>query len=240
MSFTINNHDIIKKLGLDVEIELESTFTNDFYLEPMLMSVEGEYLKVAYLTYESEAPEKPCQEYFVVVVPSSQEEFNQKKKDFEGLGHTLMPIEKYDHGNVSYSVSGTGGYPDRQWDMTGIAGFIAIPSEFSDKKTPEDLVKAANSELEIYSDWCNGNCFSPIVAKYHIHDVVSLASRGMTVPEEDFESYGPHIGEDNSISGVFYAICGQAKPDSWVNDGFTVPECSVPDQESGFEKSPSI
>lgn len=77
-------------------------------------------------------------------------------------------VDKFEHGNVSYSISGTT-KPD-QWDTSqGCAVFIPcdyIQQEFRKMKRKdgegaafEHFIKDSNNVLSNYSDWCNGEVY---------------------------------------------------------------------------------
>lgn len=79
-------------------------------------------------------------------------------------------VNKYAHGNVHYSISGTKTYPDEQWDVSrGCGVFIPcdyIQKEFKKMKKShgegeayEHFIKDSNSVLNSYSDWCNGEVY---------------------------------------------------------------------------------
>jgi hypothetical protein len=76
-------------------------------------------------------------------------------------------VEKYEHGNVHYSIVGTQNYPDRQWDVSSPCG-VFVPCDDVQKtykkaiktQTPDEAAKQfiqdSNNLLDTYSSWCNG------------------------------------------------------------------------------------
>lgn len=86
-------------------------------------------------------------------------------------------VDKYEHGNVHYSVSGSQNYPDSRWDVAhGCAVFVPceyIQDEYkkSKRKTTvaeakEKFIKDSNSVLDSYSDFCNGEVYGYSIATY--------------------------------------------------------------------------
>lgn len=88
-------------------------------------------------------------------------------------GKTLFPVDVYEHGLISYSLSGTG--PQCDFDTARGGACIAIPNDYTN---PEE---AARGILQDYTDWCNGRVY--IV---------------YTVPVDrpyDYEAVGGYIGD---------------------------------------------
>lgn len=86
-------------------------------------------------------------------------------------------VDKYAHGNVHYSVSGTQNYPDSRWDVAhGCAVFVPcdyIQDEYKKAKrkmtvaeAKEKFVKDSNSVLDSYSEYCNGEVYGYSIATY--------------------------------------------------------------------------
>lgn len=68
-------------------------------------------------------------------------------------------LDYYEHGLGMYSISGGG--PQCQWDTARGAGILIWgnkPDEMG-AKTVEDREKDAQSFLDEYNDWMNGNCY---------------------------------------------------------------------------------
>lgn len=107
-------------------------------------------------------------------------------------------VDKYEHGSVHYSVSGSKNYPDQRWDVAHGCG-VYIPSEYIQeeyKKAKKKMTVAeakekfsidANSTLDSYSDYCNGEVYG--------YSIVTYDKKGTMLNEE--ESWG--------IIGVKYA-----------------------------------
>lgn len=101
-------------------------------------------------------------------------------------------VEKYEHGDVHYSVASTKDYPDRRWDVAPAGVYVpnddlqaeyraavrrankeiraldaADPAraarEADLKAAPlKALAAASNRVLDSYSDWCNGQVFGAV------------------------------------------------------------------------------
>jgi len=80
-------------------------------------------------------------------------------------------VSRHKHGNVHYSVSGTNSYGNDKFDVAHGCGLYIpdpyIQSEYRKmKKTDgegsayEHFIKHANSTLDSYSDWCNGEVYT--------------------------------------------------------------------------------
>lgn len=86
-------------------------------------------------------------------------------------------VDKYDHGNVHYSIANTQNYPDQRWDVAhGCAVFIPcddIQEEYKKAKKKMTVTEAkdkfiadSNSVLSSYSDYCNGEVYGYSVATF--------------------------------------------------------------------------
>lgn len=109
-------------------------------------------------------------------------------------------LDIYEHGGVSYSVSGGG--MQCQFD-TAHGGAVWVPSEALkvelDERAATDLPSAQEKALELaaqacttYTDWCNGNCYGIVVATYD--------NEGNSVDEDDV-CWG-FIGDDNAYEAL--------------------------------------
>lgn len=97
-------------------------------------------------------------------------------------------VDKYAHGSIDYSISGSKDYPDSRWDVSkGCAVFIPcdyIQDEYKKAKktmTVQDaktkFINDSNSILKEYSDYSNGEVYSYTVTTYD--------NKGKIVNEED-------------------------------------------------------
>jgi len=110
-----------------------------------------------------------------------------RMKEWKELGLAVFLVDRYEHGNVHYSIAKTANYPDRQWDVATCA-IYALPKEF----TGEDAAEFANSILDEYSSWCNGEVYGAVWETFkkescgHYH-------------QKDLESCWEIIGYDNAL-----------------------------------------
>lgn len=86
-------------------------------------------------------------------------------------------VDKYEHGNVHYSIANTQNYPDQRWDVShGCAVYIPcddIQEEYKKAKkkmtvaeAKDKFIKDSNSVLDSYSDFCNGEVYGYSVATF--------------------------------------------------------------------------
>jgi hypothetical protein len=106
---------------------------------------------------------------------TSPDEHNYRTEDYGNLDELtkaiknkediaiMLPVYRYEHGNVAYS---TGSFND-SWD-SGQCGFIFISKKKAreeynwknlTKKRLEQLEKMLKHEVEIFSQWANGNVY---------------------------------------------------------------------------------
>lgn len=97
-------------------------------------------------------------------------------------------VDRFEHGNCVWSLSGQG--PQCRWDNSPCAGFMYWdhkPEEIGDASLPPDARKAALEKdaectLEVYTQWCNGDCYG-----YQIADAIT---------GEDLDSCWGFFGDD--------------------------------------------
>lgn len=63
---------------------------------------------------------------------------------------TAFVVDKYDHGNVHFSLANTALYPDRRWDVAPSC-VIVVPHDFRDPRGAAQVI------LDEYSKSCNGD-----------------------------------------------------------------------------------
>lgn len=112
-----------------------------------------------------------------------------KLETAKAAGKLILPVEKYEHSNVHYSVFGTASYADRQFDVGAIGVFIpgdnmqrifretqglAKTAQSEESRIVilrgglDDIIKEVNSLLDGYSKWCNGEVYAAIVETWEI------------------------------------------------------------------------
>lgn len=107
-------------------------------------------------------------------VDSRDDKVSELKKDKK----LFYLVDKYEHGIVHFSISGTQSYPDQRWDVAqGCAIFVPcdyIQQEYKKlaKKTNKEEAKLhfvadSNSVLDNYSDWCNGEVYGYSVTVFN-------------------------------------------------------------------------
>lgn len=68
-------------------------------------------------------------------------------------------VSYYEHGSCVWSLRGSG--PNCRWDSVDCAGLLVWehkPNELG-AKTFEDRAKDAATFLDVYTSWCNGDCY---------------------------------------------------------------------------------
>lgn len=114
-------------------------------------------------------------------------------------GKLFYIVDKYQHGNVHYSVSASSDYPDAQFDVSHGCG-VYVPYEYTQKQYKKmkkevgemeafkHFVPEVNKVLSSYSDWCNGEVYG--------YNVVVYDKTGKVV-NEDNQTWG-YVGYDNA------------------------------------------
>ena len=109
---------------------------------------------------------------------SRNESPHEIMEEMEGQIPPPLPVQEYRHGNSHFSLAGTHGYPDRQWDV-GASGVYTPPLDVYEKyisdiaKIGEDVAmeayyKTCNGILDEYSNWANGQVYGAIVETWEI------------------------------------------------------------------------
>ena len=74
--------------------------------------------------------------------------------------HWIFPIEAYIHGGVHLSLSGTGNYPDRQWDVSQLGFVFAAKSEWRSQAAARE---AAAGLLETWNQYLSGDVWGYVI-----------------------------------------------------------------------------
>ena len=89
-------------------------------------------------------------------------------------GHIPFIVDRYKHGLVHYSISNTGGYPDRQFDVapSGVYVLDEITEQMlKDGDINEDQAKEiANRTLDDYSSFCNGDVYICVLEEFKLDE----------------------------------------------------------------------
>lgn len=89
-------------------------------------------------------------------------------------GKIALLIDRYEHGDVHYSVAGTRKYPYSQWDVSRGTHLYVPPDDFQEdyrarrakegeEAAREWLFEVSNGMLNTYSDWANGYVYGAVV-----------------------------------------------------------------------------
>lgn len=93
----------------------------------------------------------------------ARDEWIERKRD-DGL--TVFIVDKYEHGQVHYSLANTEDYPDRRWDVAPCA---ALACDFKAWGTPPERQRdVAKGILEEYTKWCNGEVYGCVTVELTI------------------------------------------------------------------------
>jgi hypothetical protein len=167
----------------DLDIEVELPFTPDLimeYKEP-LVRITDDKIILGYLAHASDCA-NPCEDDNYMGHIYDCRRHSRTLKDYEralGLGDFdgeprnpyAVLLDVYEHGGISYSLSGQGA--QCQFD-TARGGAVWVPSEELKKEldlTVADAAQVRARELaaqaaKTYTDWCNGNCYGVVVVTY--------------------------------------------------------------------------
>ena len=127
---------------------------------------------------------------------SPKEYFEKLDKYFSKIGCLIAPINRFEHGNIIYSV-GTGS----GWDygVVGIAivSYEDIKKEYLSENTKmnkslkDKAFKELNGELKLYTEWANGNIYCLSLVDFN-GDII--------------DSLGGMFGYDNDDDMIKYYI----------------------------------
>lgn len=126
----------------------------------------------------------------------SKDHYESIMKDLKKSKKLFYLVDKYEHGNVHYSVASSSSYPDQQWDVSSGCGVFIPCQDVQDsykkikRKEGESeaftyFVKDSNSVLDEYSKWCNGEVYG--------YSVVVYDKQGMVLEEDECWGF---IGEE--------------------------------------------
>lgn len=115
----------------------------------------------------------------------SQEHFDETMKSYKSKLHYY--VDKYEHGNVHYSIADTASYPDRRWDVSEKCALFVpcddIQSQWKKKKKTDGVEEAtkafvtdSNNVLDQYSSWCNGEVYG--------YNIYVFDNKGQEVEED--------------------------------------------------------
>lgn len=120
--------------------------------------------------------------------------------DHEYEGPEGFFLSYFEHGLCKWGLQGTmSGMPDFRWDGVEYAGFLEVKpdNEWYERETDERKRELAQSMVDVYTDFCNGNTYG-----YRLEKVVKEeCDRGYVHDEsEELDSCWGFIGEDHLLS----------------------------------------
>jgi len=137
--------------GVTVDLPMEA----DEMVDPVLAD-DGTTLRYAVHYDDSWEYEWPEGVEFVQGNPHNLSYVSDPDEWIESVqdDHDLFPVDVFEHGNILFSLSGTG--PQCQFDTARGGACIAIPTGPEGYTNPEEAARAILSE---YTAWCNGETY---------------------------------------------------------------------------------
>lgn len=96
-------------------------------------------------------------------------------------------VERYEHGQVRYALTGESSAVDRQWDVAHACAILTLSDDCEGDR--EKLTEYARALLDNYTSWCNGDVYG-IVSETFAH--------GTT---EDKDAWALVDGTEDSVWG---------------------------------------
>ena len=221
MSDMLHDWGEIKKVldahGLPVDRDGYDLPTDPYGLDEARGTVVGDELVVGVLVNDDSDACNPAQENdgfgelwlaerglrILELVNESHKRYPTRREheaivaDAEEAQHIWFWVEKYEHGQVHFSVANTRGYPDRMWDV-GVCG-IFVPCDDVQRRYHKDkykrggkalarqeAIRDSNLMLQEYTNWCNGEVYGVVIT------VIDLA----TGEAEEVDSCCGYIGAE--------------------------------------------
>lgn len=171
-------HELMGDDDEEIQIDLEDEH-ND--VQDSVESVNvGDAISVGWLMIDTCPGEHSCpinedgETDGKLVLFHNREQALQELKTAEKSKKLHYLLNKYDHGAVHYSVSGSKAYPDERWDVSHGCGIYYPYDEIQDEykklkrkvgveKAKEAFIERTNALLDSYSDWCNGEVYGYVV-----------------------------------------------------------------------------
>ena len=185
----------------------------------VLIRLDGETITLAYLAHDFSPSDfweddEGAGEYRAF---RRDDDPNALMADIRASGRIAFFVERYSHGLDHYSVAGTRGYPDRQWDV-GCVGILTPCQDVQDRygalcrtegeaAALAEAVRDSNSVLQNYSDHCNGNVYGVVVETWKIE--------GQHVRALESEEVWGYIGAEAALAELKSTLPPQpaAEPD---------------------------
>lgn len=183
-------------IGEEEEVDLPVRFAPAEWIDPVVERDGGD-LTVRYAVQDEDPSyvDDPMDRDGVTFVRFDNGRERDEWLDEHELGPRSFLVERYEHGLVRYSVAYTGYYPDRRWDVAMGVAVLTLDDQWEG----DDLEAIANSLLDEYSDWCNGNVYGVVEERFTLDDA------GEWIDDDDDAMWGV-IGDDAArdyVSGGF-------------------------------------
>lgn len=90
----------------------------------------------------------------------------------------IVGLERYRHSGDVYALCSTGNFPDRQWDVSPIVGWITphpdidsdVISDYTKTFIDTGLRRRLNTDIESFNDMLSGNCWGYVIKLYDKDD----------------------------------------------------------------------
>ncbi len=118
----------------------------------------------------------------------------------------ILPVYKYEHGGVKYN---TGGF-SCPWDSGQVGYIYTTPKRLEamcGKSIPSDerIIDILNSEVKVFSDWANGECYRFTVERCEHCDHCDKTTW------EYVDSCGGFIGDNHDDNGILEYLSADAR-----------------------------
>ena len=140
---------------------------------------------------------------------NNSEELRQMLEDKKAK--YAMPLYMYEHSGISLKCfEDKVGYPyNDQWDA-GCIGMVFTTEELLKDTglthmTKNEVMDQMKAEVDVYSNWCNGECYG-----FRLSKVSDCDKCNQTVEQEIDSCYG-FYGYDHETSGLYDAILENSK-----------------------------
>lgn len=147
----------------------------------------------------------------------SQDDQIEWMKEYQDDGKIALIVDRFEHGNVHYSISSTEVYPHRRWDVAPSAAFVPcdhiqekykseIAAGMPESDALQNMIKDSKGILDEYSAWCNGETYCTVAETWEFdensgaltfHDTEVVGGYiGMKVADEALEEMIPDKPEE--------------------------------------------
>ncbi len=187
-----------------VDYSNSSDFRDDLLVRP---SPEGNALIVGYVLLDNDYGS-----FWDHGEPGAFHEFTRNEDVRETLKEAALQtprplvVQRYSHGAVHYSLTGTMRYPGHDWDV-GTAGLYTPPADLYERflersaaigedEARKEYFSSCNAILDEFSEWANGHVYSMAVERWTLDGERSLPESGET------ELWGPFYGWEQAEAAL--------------------------------------